>query len=361
MSPTLIKLLSEFDGVLISNPVNITYLLGFDLGFSLSERECLLLIIKKKKLIITDKRYSESVKKLLKDYEIIEFGVNYFLKKSAPEILKKTGVKKIGFEGNNLTFLEYRALKKFAAVSPITLSDLRLIKSTEEINCIKKSCRVGDKAFEYIIKEFKIDISEKEIAEKIVSFIKSQGDDISFYPIVAFGKHSSVPHHQAGKTKLKKDQIILLDFGVKFNNYCSDMTRTVFFGSATTEFKRIHKTVLTAQQKAFQYINSQLSMVNGKLLAKDIDKIARKYILEQGFPNIIHSVGHGIGIGVHESPHLSPDSKDIIKTGMVFSVEPGIYIEGYGGVRIEDLVLVTKKGIELISHANREIIEVYAR
>lgn len=358
MSPTLIKLLNELDGVLISNPVNITYLLGVDFGFSLSERESLLLITKKKKLIITDKRYSEPVKKLSKDYEIIESGANYFLKKSAPEILKKIGVKKIGFETENLTVSEFNSLRKFTKLSPVDLKGMRIIKTDVEIEKIRKSCKIGDQCFEFIIKQLEIGMSEKEIAEKIVSFIKSQGNDISFYPIVAFGKHSSVPHHQAGKEKLKKDQIVLLDFGVKFNNYCSDMTRTIFFGSATTEFKRMHKTVLTAQEKAIQYINSQLSMINGKLLAKDIDKIAREYILKQGFPNIIHSVGHGIGIEVHEAPHISPNSNETIKDGMVFSIEPGIYLPKYGGVRIEDLYLFSKNNLIDLTKAPKYLIEI---
>lgn len=369
MNSTFIKLLNnELDGILISNPVNITYLLGVDFGFSLSERECLLLITKNlpaskagEKLIITDKRYSEVVKKQVKTFTVIDTGIHNFLKNESEDLFKKLKIKTVGFEENNLTVSEYNSFKKIANLKPIDLNKLRIIKTDAEIKNIKLACKIADQAFSYILKKIKLGISEKEIANLIESFIKEKNAETSFKSIVAFGKNSSIPHHQTSDIKLKKDQIILLDFGVKFNNYCSDMTRTVFFGSATTEFKRMYKAVLTAQEKAIQYINSQLSMANGKLLAKDIDKIAREYILKQGFPNIIHSVGHGIGIEVHEAPHISPNSNETIKDGMVFSVEPGIYIEGYGGIRIEDLVMVTAKGGQLISNARREIIEVYAR
>lgn len=148
------------------------------------------------------------------------------------------------------------------------------------------------------------------------------------------------------------------------------MSRTVFFGKANDEFKKIYETVLVAQTKAIEYINSQLPArhdkrgvagginVKGQLFARSIDKVARKHITSNGFPNMFHSLGHGVGVEVHEPPHISPNSKDKIERGMVFSIEPGIYIPGFGGVRIEDLVLVTKNGAELISGANREIIEL---
>lgn len=357
MPKVLNEYLKNIDAVLISSTANINYLVG-NYGFSPNERECLLLITKKKKFIIIDKRYSEAIKKQNKEYEIIESGANYFIRKNSSELLNKLKIKTLGFEDNNLTVSEYIALKKSVKLKSVDLSKLRMIKTPDEIEKIKMACKIGDKAFDFILGKLKIGITEKEIAEFLITFFKSKNSDSSFNPIVAFGKNSSIPHHLSGNFKLAKNQIVLLDFGVKIDNYCSDMSRTIFFGIAPEKFKHMHATVLEAQAKAIEFVNSKSSMVNRKLLASDIDKLARDYIMKQGYPNIIHSVGHGIGIEVHEAPHISPSSTEIIKPEMIFSIEPGIYIENYGGVRIEDLVLATKKGVELISNANREIIEL---
>lgn len=358
MNSDLKKHLRNLDAILVSSWGNITYLTGYS-GFSQTERECFLLIVQNKQYLITDGRYSEAVEEQTKKFSVINCGALNFIAKDYSDILENLRVKTIGIEENNLTVSEFKMLKKHIKnIKNVDLSKLRIIKQKDEIENIKKACRIGDETFAYILKELKVDISEREIADKLESFINIKSADFSFAPIVAFGKNSSVPHHLTGPAKLKKNQIVLLDFGVKINNYCSDMSRTVFFGSASAEFKRMHRIVLDAQTKAIQFINSQLSMVNGYLLAKDIDKVARDYIIEQGFPSIIHSVGHGIGVEVHESPHLSPRSYDKIEQGMIFSVEPGIYRPSFGGVRIEDLVLVTKNGAELLSKAKRGIIEI---
>lgn len=340
----------NLDAILISSRANIVYLTSYS-GFYETERECFLLITKNRQYIITDQRYSGSIKRDVKDFSLIETGANNFISKNAKELFKKEGIKILGFEADNITVSEYTKLRKFAKLKSIDLSNLRIIKTGKEIENIKKACGIGDLAFDFILDKLKTGVSEKEIANEMEQFIKSKNTDISFSPLVAFGKNAAIPHHKSGNNKLKSNTIVLLDFGVKVNNYCSDMSRTVFVGIATTEFKRIHQTVLEAQTKAIKSIKANMK-------ASRIDKVARDYIVKQGYPNIIHSVGHGIGIEVHESPHLSPNSKDVIKQGMVFSVEPGIYIPSYGGVRIEDLVLVTYNGPELISHANRNIIEI---
>ncbi len=356
MSSNLKKYFKKLDAILVSSVGNIVYLTEYS-GFSEIERECFLLLTKGKQYLITDGRYSQTLKKL-RNFEVLDIGAHRFISKEAPDFFKKLKIKTIGFEENDLTAAEYLLLKKLARVKPVDLRNLRTVKRDDEIKNIKLACKIGDLTFDFILDKLKLGITEKQVANQIELFIKQKNAEISFRPIVAFGKNSSTPHHLSGNTKLKRNQIVLLDFGVKINNYCSDMTRTVFFGKANNKFKEIYETVLAAQQKAIEYINGQLSMVNCQLLAKDIDKAARDYIASNNYSNIPHSLGHGIGIEVHEAPHLSPNSKDIIKPGMVFSVEPGIYIENYGGVRIEDLVLVTKNGAELISHANRDLIEI---
>jgi len=226
----------------------------------------------------------------------------------------------------------------------------RLIKAVHEIASIEKACNLGDKTFDYILTKIKEGVSEKELALEIKRFIKKHKAKTSFPPIVAFGKNSSIPHHVPTHNSklLTHNSIILLDFGVRLNNYCSDMTRTVFFGSPTAEYKKMYQTVLDAQQKALEHLVAHLeggrkdSFEVESIKAKNVDKVARDYIISRGYPTIPHSLGHGIGLEVHEAPIISPKSKDTLKPGMVFTIEPGIYIPGFGGIRIEDVVVLEK-------------------
>lgn len=338
------------DAILVSSPSNIIYLTK-DFGFSENEREVFLLITKRNKYLITDKRYSTSVVSSKIDYKLIDVGALTFLNNELEKIINSEKIKTLGIEENNLTILEYRLLKNKVKTINIDLKDLRIIKSENEILNIKKACKITDETFNYIVKQFKVGVSEKDISIILENFIKSKNAEISFRPIIAFGKNSAIPHHLSNQTKLKKNQIILLDFGVKFNNYCSDMSRTIFFGKADEKFKKIYTVVLESQKKATKFITANLK-------AKEIDKIARNYIVQKNYPSMPHALGHGIGLDVHESPNISPRSIDKIQNGMIFSLEPGIYIENYGGVRIEDLVLVKNDKAELIYSSTREIIEV---
>ena len=346
------SLLNECSAILISDPINIMYLIG-DFGFSITERECYLFITKKRKYIITDKRYSSAITKKIKDYEIIDTGVNKFLNTSSQELFKKNKVRLIGIESKNLTVAEYNSLSKFVKTKNIDSSNLRIIKNKNEIKKIIKACRVSDQAFKYIINKIEIGVTEKELSFSLENFIKSQKAELSFKPIIGFGTNSSVPHHLSSGIKLKKNQIILMDFGVKFDNYCSDMTRTIYFGKASDKFKKIYETVLEAQKISVKYLNAKLKN-NEKVKFSEIDKVGRKFIEDKGYPNIPHALGHGIGMEVHEKP----DGSSLLKNGMVFSIEPGIYLQKYGGVRIEDLVLVRAGRAELISRSKREIIEL---
>jgi len=370
MNPILNNFLKKLDAILISSRSNIIYLTTYP-NFSETERECFLLITRSKQYLITDKRYSEAVTQVVKNFEIKDSGANKLLTAGRSSLLKNLRITNLGIEEYDLTVSEYSKLKKFVKTKSVDLRNLRIVKQKKEIENIQKACRLGDLAFEFIIKQLNPGVSEREIADKLETFINLKGADISFKPIIAFGKNSSIPHHMAGNSKLRKNQIVLLDFGVKVNNYCSDMSRTIFFGKAPNKFKKMYRTVLEAQTKAIEFIQSfysssergesrsKLSISsNSQLFARDIDKIARNYIIKQGFSNMIHSLGHGVGIEVHEAPHISLKSKDKISSGMIFSIEPGIYIPGFGGVRIEDLVVVQDNKAQLISHSNREIIEL---
>jgi Xaa-Pro aminopeptidase len=348
MKPQIKELLKVTDAILISSRSNIVYLTDYS-GFSLTEREGLLLFTQKKKFIITDGRYSEAILKKLPEFELIDIGALRFLH-HGHDVLKNINL--LGVEEDDLKVSEYRALKKHVTkLTNIDLSKLRILKDQHEIRKIKNAYKIADDAFKFILGELEPGVSEKQIASKLDKYFKENADDISFNPCVAFGNNSSIPHHTSGDKKLKKDSIVLFDFGSWLNNYSSDLSRTIFFGKAPEKFKDIHKTVLEAQQKS-------IDIVKDGIKSSDVDKAARDFILSKGYPNIIHSVGHGIGIEVHEAPHISPRSIETLKEGMVFTIEPGIYIPGYGGVRIEDAVVVKENSAELISHSQREIIEI---
>ena len=232
------------------------------------------------------------------------------------------------------------------------------IKTDQEIIKIKNACEVGDLAFEYILGKLMEGITEIEAAKLIRDFFKRNNAGISFRPIVAFGKSASEVHHKPTNLKLKKNHgFIMIDLGAKLEGYCSDMTRTVFFGKTSTKQKKIYQTVVTAQQKSMNLIQSSIKN-NRTINGRQADEAARIYIIEQGFPNIPHTLGHGIGRKVHEGFRLGPKSKTILRTGMVFTIEPGIYLRGFGGVRIEDTFLLGDNKLESLTKSNRSLIEL---
>lgn len=348
------------DCLLVSNAINVYYLTGYD-GFSKEEREAFLLITKKGNYIFTDGRYSEAVVKSIADFKFIEVSAQNGYFDRLREIINKMGIKSLMVSEDDLSLKEFIQFRKLAKINSDDniIEKLRGVKTAEEIKNIKSAAKLGDLGFKYILTQIKTGVTEAQIAKKIEIFFLENNARVSFLPIVAFGSNSSIPHHMPTNKKLTKNQIVLLDFGVRVNGYCSDMTRTVFFGLANPKFKRMYKTVLNAQQKAIVQIKKLLIL--GKTInASEIDKTARNYIISQNFPSIPHSLGHGIGLNVHEDPRLSQSSKSILSIGNVFSIEPGIYIPSFGGIRIEDLVVLTNKGPLLISNANREIIEVDA-
>lgn len=347
----------KLDGVLISSVSNISYLTGYT-NFSEREREAYLIVGRQFKYIITDGRYSESVRKQVTHFQLFERGHKTPIEKLFKNL--KKNIKRLGIEEDNLTVSEHKLIKKhFKKTKHFELSKVRSIKSNEEIKKIATACKLGDLAFDFILKQIKVGVTEKQIALELEDFIRQKGAQFSFPAIVAFGKNSSIPHHQIGGDILKKKegQFILLDFGVKVDDYCSDMTRTIFFGEPSNEQKDTYETVLKAQQKAVDFINSSIQS-HKPIKAFQVDKVARDYILSKGFPTIPYSLGHGIGLEVHENPYLSPKSKEVLKEGMVFSIEPGIYLPNFGGVRIEDLFVYENGKLRQLTTSPKTLIEI---
>lgn len=344
----------NLDAILISSLPNISYLTGYP-NFSHEEHEAFLLLSNNDSFIFTDARYTSEVKRKVINFDLITISAKYNFYDALKEIIHQKNIKTIGIEESDLRISEYKILKRIIPnIRSAEFNNLRILKSPTEIECIKKACRIGDEAFKFILKQIKPGLTESQIAYKLENYIFQKGADLSFSTIIAFGKNAAVPHHMTGKQKLKVNDLVLIDFGVKFGNYCSDMTRTVFIGKANKKQKNVYKTVLNAQSEAIKYLKDNSKNV----YAKDVDQTARSFILSHGYPTIPHSLGHGIGIQIHEPPTLSPLSKHLLVNDMVFSIEPGIYLDNEFGIRIEDLFVLQKEKLIQLTNSPKELIEL---
>ncbi|HOV70267.1 MAG TPA: M24 family metallopeptidase, partial [Clostridia bacterium] len=230
------------------------------------------------------------------------------------------------------------------------INEIRSVKDEQEIEAIKAAQAITDAAFEYIKGSIKEGVTENDIVAELEYFMRKKGATTAFPSIIAFGAHSSMPHAVSGNTRLHYGEIVLLDFGAKLNGYCSDMTRTLFFGKPADELKRIYGIVLEAQTRAIN------SMYEG-ILCRDADAVARKFIEDSGYGNAFgHGLGHGLGVECHEAPRLSPKSTWKLLANMVVTVEPGIYLPGVGGIRIENMCVIRKTAELLTQSDNRMMI-----
>jgi len=350
----LFKLISalNLDALFITNQHNVSYLTGFT-GLSTDEREGFLLLTKKNTYLLLFPTYFNLFEKDASGITTLCITHNKRLSLHLNEIIKKEKIKSIGFEEENLTIAELNSLQnkvkvKWQATKGI-IEDLRVTKDKTELKHIREAARITDSAFEFIKGKIKKGITEKILALELEYFLKKNAGDIAFSPIVAFNQNAAIPHYlPTNNQQLTTNNLILLDFGAKVNGYCADMTRVVFFGTPKEKQIKIYNTVLSAQKKV-------LSSLKAGMAAYKIDKIARDHIISQGYPEYPHSLGHGVGLAIHENPRLKKDSKVILKENMVVTVEPGIYLPDFCGIRIEDLVLLKDKGVEMLSLSSKEI------
>ena len=251
----------------------------------------------------------------------------------------------LGFDKENTTYARFEQLKKLKLkLKPVEnpVKNLRLIKSPYEIKILRKAAKLGSEGYDFVCSQLKTGITEMELAQELEIFWKKRGGQgLAFEPIIAFGANSSMPHYTVSTTKLKKGNPVLIDIGVTYNHYHSDMTRVVFFGEPHPKMLEIYSIVQKAQKEA-------LKLCRPKTLIGELDGAARDLITSQGYGECFtHSLGHGIGLEVHEYPIIRNKApyKDLkLEPGMVLTIEPGIYLPGFGGVRIEDTVLITKEG-----------------
>ena len=279
-------------------------------------------------------------------------------------LVESSGSKKIGFEADDISFNMHQALlskinqtnsdktKHVEMVSTSNfVSNLRQVKTSDEIQILEKVCSITDEAMDTVTPDIVAGMTEKELSWLLEQAMRNLGGEkMSFDVIVAAGPNGALPHHRPDSSKLKSGDSVVIDMGCIYQNYCSDLTRTIVVDEQDDKFKKIYKTVLDAQIKAEKEARPGMS-------GADIDDLARSVIRDAGFGEYFgHSLGHGVGLQVHEQPWISANSKNIVKPGMVFTVEPGIYIPGWGGVRIEDVVVMQETGVELLNKAKKMTI-----
>ncbi len=337
------KISPSSEAFLITNLKNIEYLTGFRGSFSIA------LLTWKGCYLFVDFRYIEQAKKEATG-EII------FFKDSWIDILNKLidemQIKKLSFEVTCTydTFLKLKDKTKLELIPEhYVIEHIRAVKEEEEINNIKEAIKIAENALlqtKHLIKE---GIAEKAIARTIENIIKEQSDTLPFPVIVASGQNSSMPHWRHSSRTLKKGDFVIIDWGAEYKGYFCDMTRTFIIGEASEKQKEIYEIVNNANLQAIGTCRVDIE-------AKEIDSAARNLIKQSGYgENFGHSTGHGVGLDVHEFPKINAQSEETIKSGMIFTIEPGIYIEGFGGVRIEDMVVVRENSVEVLTNLSRDL------
>lgn len=323
----------KIDAFLIKEPQNIAYL-------SHCQIEGEILLSSRDKFFITTSLFAEEAKSRLNGWQIVIQKDS--LEKSISEIFKRLRGKKVGFEASHFSFAEYEKLRKIKEVEWVPFSGLienqRAIKDEEELICIKEAVKVTRAAFAYLENELETGVTEKDISRKAIYFLRENADEEAFPPIVLFGERTSLPHGKPGQKKLEKGELVLLDLGARVEGYCSDLTRTIFLAGIKEKWRQIHHLIVKAQKEVIKTLKPGIS-------CSGIDRMIREEIEGAGYgKNFIHGSGHGVGLAVHELPSITSRSKDILKAGMVFTLEPGIYLEGEGGVRVEDMIVVSEEG-----------------
>ncbi len=344
----IIANLGELDGVLLTSEANGFYATGF-------AGEGMTLVTKSGCWYITDSRYTEAAEKTIQGAVIEEISRERPFSACINAALEKTGAKVLGFEDAAMTVAEHERLApklnaELRGASELLLR-LRSQKDEEEIQELIAAQRIAERALEQILTEIKPGVTEKEIAARLQYLMLSYGaEKMSFDPIVASGANGSMPHAVPTEKTIQTGEFVTMDFGCIYRGYCSDMTRTVCVGQPTEEMREVYDTVLRAQLAG---IDAAKAGVTGK----EIDGAARKAIEDAGYGAYFgHSFGHGVGIEVHESPNASPGNDKPMPAGAVISAEPGIYLPGKFGVRIEDVLVLHENGCEDITIAGKDLL-----
>lgn len=333
------------DALLVTNLTNVRYLTGF------SGTNGQVLVTASEATFFTDPRYEARSGDLVTGAEVVVYQAR--LTDVLPEALSRAKVSRLGFEASTLTVASRDDLASKLSVELIGAKDLveglRRVKEDAEVGMIREAVALGDRAFAWIADRLAPGIPEREVALDLEVFMRQGGaDEVSFTPIVGSGPLSAHIHHTASERVFEKGDLVLLDFGSRVDGYCSDLTRTVVLGPATDEQRQTYELVLLAQRRGIE-------AVRAGALAVEVDKAGRAVVEDAGHgQGFGHGLGHGVGLDIHEAPKLHYISEDTLLAGDVVTVEPGIYRVGWGGIRIEDCVLVTDEGAEVLGTAPKD-------
>ncbi len=344
------SVLGENQAVLIFSGANRFYFTGFNSSAGV------VVITPKEAVFLVDFRYFEKAKNTVKCMKTLLCTDTYY---QIAQVLENNKITEVFLETETINLSIFEKLKEKLCGVNIScdnkvqnaINSLRAVKSSEEIEFIKRAQSITDSTFEYIITRIKEGKTEREIALDMEFFARNQGSDgVAFDFIVVSGKNSSLPHGVPTDKKFEKGDFITMDFGARVGGYCSDMTRTVALGEISEKQRKVYNTVLTAQKMALESIKAGVG-------CKEIDAVARNFINDSGFEGRFgHGLGHSLGLEIHESPAFNTRDTSILKSGTVITVEPGIYLENEFGVRIEDMVLVTDNGIENLTGSPKDLI-----
>ena len=307
------------------------------------------------KILFTDFRYAVAAKKSIKDAEVrITDKENLY--SNVVALLNERKVKVVGYEDEVMSVASFKAFKKAFAdfdLKPIgnALETLRSVKTEEEIEFIKQAQSITETVLDKVLSQLKVGATEKDInAELTYQFILQGTDGLAFDNIVAFGENSADCHHIPGDRKLERGDIVLFDIGAKWGGDCSDMTRTFCYGEPSQKIADLHSMVLSAQEYVLKHVKAGMT-------GREVDGMAREFFKANGYDKEFgHSLGHGVGVDIHELPTLSSRNEEPLAENAVVTIEPGLYIEGFGGVRIEDMVVIKKDGIENLTNYTKSLI-----
>ncbi len=342
----------DMQGMIISNPTNIKYLLGV-------KAEGILLLTRKENIYITDARYIEKVNSMLTiDDEIIVTDIRDVSQEDYENFFMFC--ENVGFEENYLTYAKYKTYLQLYKINNFVetgniIEKQRMIKDEYEIECIKEACRITDDCFTYIQNFIKKGMTEKEIAREIENYFLLHGaDGLAFDTIVASGSNSSMPHAVPTDRKIVSGDIITIDFGCKYKGYCSDMTRNIFVDFVQDYIKPVYALVLKNQTLT---LKEYYDGANVRVLSKMVENDFKLNNFD-----LVHALGHGVGLDIHEEPTISSKKGDfLLRENMVITNEPGIYIAGKFGVRIEDTVLITKSGAQTLTNSSKDYVIIHPK
>ena len=344
-------LTGEVDGLLLTSRYSRHYGAMFDIA------EGVAIVTKQGCRYFTDSRYIESAQKGIQGFEVVEMTRQTPYNALLDQAIGDFGVKTLGFEEDYLTVAEFEGYRKGLKAELVPMNEkiagFRRVKEEYELQRMRKAQQITDAAFTEVLSRIHVGMTEKELAAELVyCLLKNGGEGLSFEPIVVSGPNTSLPHGVPGDRRIREGEFITMDFGVLYQGYCSDMTRTVAVGYATEEMRKVYDTVLRAQLAG-------IAATRAGVTGRDIDGAARQVITEAGYGAFFgHGYGHSLGMEIHELPSCSPGGDTVMQTNMVSSAEPGIYLPGKFGVRIEDVVIFEDDGCQIITQSPKKLIVI---